>query len=311
MAQERRPGAPAAGPPGAPPDADDREVAQQQPVHPDLGDRPGGEADDEQPPAGCERAQRVGEAVAADRVDHDVDPATAGEARDGIAEAVGEHDLVGAGRPGHLRLVVRRDHRDDPGAPGGGQLHRGGADAAGRAVHEHGLAVAQPAALAQGEVAGEVVHRQRRALLEGRGVGQREDHRGVHLDDLGEPAEEGERRHPVALGEAAPGRCRAHQAGHLGPRHEGQVGRDLVLPAGQQDVGEADARRRDLDDHPGTGGFGELDHLHGIRSVEPGHLGCAHARHRRDDRAARRAVEATGVAAVRLFTYSASYLVKG
>ncbi len=62
-------------PEGAPADADDADVVEEQPVDLDLGDLPGGEADDEQAALRGEAAQAVGEAVAADRVDDDVDAA--------------------------------------------------------------------------------------------------------------------------------------------------------------------------------------------------------------------------------------------
>ena len=60
---------------GAPAGADDLGVAEQQAVDFDLGDRAAGEADDDEPPVLAQRAQAVGEAIAADGVEHDVDAA--------------------------------------------------------------------------------------------------------------------------------------------------------------------------------------------------------------------------------------------
>ena len=67
---------------GAPADAAHVDVVEQQPVHLDLGDAlAAGEADDEQPALRRQGAQRVGEHVAADHVEHDVDAPAAGQLR--------------------------------------------------------------------------------------------------------------------------------------------------------------------------------------------------------------------------------------
>ena len=159
----------------APADADDGDVVEQQPVDLDGRDLAGGEADDQQPAVVLEAAQRVGEPVAADRVDDDVDPPPA---VDGVLEAVGEDELVGAGLERDGALLGRRGHGDDAaGAEGLGDLDRGGADAAGGALHEHGLAGLQAAALDEGEVGRAVVEDDRGALLVRHRVGQRERRR--------------------------------------------------------------------------------------------------------------------------------------
>ena len=62
---------------GAPAGADHLGVLQQQPVDLDLGDRAAGEADHDEPALLAQRAQAVEEAVAADRVEHDVHAAAA------------------------------------------------------------------------------------------------------------------------------------------------------------------------------------------------------------------------------------------
>ena len=126
---------------GAPAGTDDLDVVEQQAVDPHLGDRAAGEADDDRAPALAQRAQAVGEAVAADRVEDDVD-AAAGE-------------LLGlvlprrrrSARPRRRRrrapplLLVAGDDGDRPRPQPLGDLQRRRADAAGGAVDEHGLAL--------------------------------------------------------------------------------------------------------------------------------------------------------------------------
>ena len=53
--------------------ADDRDVLQQNVVAFDLGNAPGGKADDHHSPGIAERAQRRIEHVAADRIEHRID----------------------------------------------------------------------------------------------------------------------------------------------------------------------------------------------------------------------------------------------
>ena len=159
---------------GAPAGADHLGVAEQQAVDLDLGDRAAGEADHDDPAALAQRAQAVGEAVAADRVEHDVD-AAAGELLGLVLpRPVGAHDLVGAGLAGDPLLLVARDDRDRPRAEALGDLERGGPDAAGGAVHEHRLALRQAPAQLQREVRRVVVEDERRALREVELVGELE-----------------------------------------------------------------------------------------------------------------------------------------
>ena len=103
------------------------------------------------------------------------------------------------------RLLLGADDGDGAGAVPLGDLDRRGADAAGGAVDEHGLALAQVAALGQGEVRGQVVHRQRGALVEGQPVGQRERRVGGAGDQVGRVAVAGDAGHPLARGEAPRG----------------------------------------------------------------------------------------------------------
>ena len=84
---------------GAPADAADVDVVEQQPVDLDLGDALArAKPTTSSRPCGGQAAQRVGEGVAADHVDDDVDAVAAGELGDGVLEAVEQHRLVGTGR---------------------------------------------------------------------------------------------------------------------------------------------------------------------------------------------------------------------
>src|SRR6478672_3038227 len=131
-------------PEGAPADADDAEVVEEQPVDLDLGDLAGGEADDEESALGGEAAEAVGEAVATDGIDDEVDPAAVRQLLCGSEEPVGEHDVVGARGAGRLDLVLGRDDRDDARVHGPGQLDGGCADPTRRAVDEDDLAALEP-----------------------------------------------------------------------------------------------------------------------------------------------------------------------
>ena len=61
----------------APLEPDERDVLDQQIARLDFGDAAFGEADDHEPPAPCHHAQARVEYVAADRIDHEIDPAVA------------------------------------------------------------------------------------------------------------------------------------------------------------------------------------------------------------------------------------------
>ena len=196
----------------------------------------------------AQRAQAVGEAVAADRVEHDVDAAAGGLLGLVLPRAVGAQHLVGAGLARHALLLVAGDDREHAAAEALGDLDRGGPDAAGGAVHEHGLALLEAAAQHEREVGRVVVEDQPGALGEVQRVGQREGQEVGRDGDLGEAAEHAERRHPVAgLHAGALGRA-AHDAGDLAARDERQRRLDLVLAARLQDLGERHAGRADVDD---------------------------------------------------------------
>src|SRR6266545_5963654 len=151
----------------APAHPDHVEVVEQQPVDLHGRDLAAGEADHQQPALGGEAAQRVGEPVAADRVEHDVHAAPVGEVLRRVLESRDVDRLVGARLPGRLPLLLRRRDGDHPGAERLRQLDPRGAHATRRAVHQYGLAGLQPATAYQGELDGEVVHRQAGAGLEG------------------------------------------------------------------------------------------------------------------------------------------------
>jgi hypothetical protein len=114
-------------------------------------------------------------------------------------------------------------------------------------LHQDSLTRLQPGPADQGQPGGVVVDDERGGLGEGQPV-RKVDHGGrIGRRLLGEGAAEHERRHPVAGGEARPGRRLAHDAGHLEPRHEWERGPQLILAAGDEHIGEADAGGVDLD----------------------------------------------------------------
>ena len=126
---------------GAPTGADHLGVPEQQPVDPDLGDRAAGEPDDDHATFLAQGADAVGEAIAADRIEHHVDTAAGDLLRLVLPAAVGADDVLGAGIPGHRLLLIAGNDRDRMGAKTRRHLQRRSADAAGRAVDEHPFAV--------------------------------------------------------------------------------------------------------------------------------------------------------------------------
>jgi hypothetical protein len=125
----------------------------------------------------------------------------------------------------------------------------------------------------------EVVQRQRRAHLEGHVAGQREDHVGIGGHHLGEATQPGQRGHPVARRQPRPLGCRADHAGDLAAGDERGRRLDLVLAAAEQRVGEGDARRDHVHDHPAVaGGLRDVADLDRSRPVKPRHPRRTHAR---------------------------------
>ena len=207
----------------APARADDLGVAQQQAVDLHLGDRAAGEADHHDAPVLAQRAQAVGEAVAADRVEHDVDAAAVSSttcSRHGPSERTTSSAPASRATCSFSSLETTATV---VGAEALRDLERGGADAAGGAVDEHALALRQAAAQLQREVGGVVVEDQRRALREVERLGQREGHERGRDGDLGHAAERRERGDAVAGREAGAVGGGAHGARHLGAGHERQV----------------------------------------------------------------------------------------
>ena len=231
----------------APAGADDVDVVQQQPVHAHLGDRAAGEADDDRAPVAAQRAQAVREAVAADGIEHDVDTAARELLRRVLPVAVGAQDLVGARLARDLLLLVGRDDRERARPEPLRHLQRRRPDAAGRAVHEHRLALGQAPAQLQREVRRVVVEDQPGALRVVELVRERERELRLRQRDLGEPAEHAERGHAVALAHRRALRRAPHDARDLAARHERQVRLDLVLAARLQHLGERDAGGVDVD----------------------------------------------------------------
>ena len=89
------------------------------------------------------------------------------------------------------------------------ELDRGQADAAGRAEHEQGLALLEPAPVEQGVDGRRIGEDQRRSLLEAAAFGQRQRHRRGDQHLLGEAAMAEHRDQPVArrpAGDALPRR---------------------------------------------------------------------------------------------------------
>jgi hypothetical protein len=109
-------------------------------------------------------------------------------------------------------------------APALGDLEGGGADAAGRAVHEHGLAGLQPSPQLQGEQGGVVVEEQRGALGEVERLGQREGQRGRRHRPLGEPAEQGEGGDAIPDRHVGARRGREDHPRHFRPGTNGRSG---------------------------------------------------------------------------------------
>ena len=220
--------------------ADDLGVLKQQPVDLDLGDRPTGKPHHDQAAALAQRAQAVGEELSADRVEYDLHTATGERLRLILPRVVGAHHVVGARLQRDPLLGITRDNRDRARAQPLRDLQRGGAHAAGGAMDQHRLALAQPSAQDQREVGRVVVEDQACALREVELRGQRErQERGRHRG-LGEPAERAESRHPVAGLHGRAGGRAANDTRDLTAGNEWQRRFDLILAAGLQQLGERD-----------------------------------------------------------------------
>src|SRR5581483_8744334 len=261
-------------PPGG---AEHAHVAEEQAVDLDLGDRAAGEADDDQPALGSQEPEAVEEAVAAHRVDDDVD-AAAGQLPYGVGPAgatvarAGVDHRLGPGRLGHGPLLGPGGHSHHPGAEGPGDLDDRNAEPAPGPLHQDLFPRLEPGPAGQGEPGRLVVDDEPGGGGETHTVGNR-DHRGRNGGGLlGEGAAENEGRPPVTGGESRPGGGMADDAGHFEARHEGQIRPDLVLAPGHEEVGETDPGGVDLDQGRAEGvGLGRRHVLHGD-SVRAGEL---------------------------------------
>ena len=253
------------GDPGSPEHADDVATLQQRQVQRDLRDVAGGEPDHQilaLPGDGAQRGFRV---VAADTV---IDHVGAGRAA-GRLELFGklllavavegaaaiDHPGVGAVGEAKVDLLLAGGGGDDPRAHLLAELDGGKADAAGRAQHQQRLAGLQIRPVLQRVVAGAVGHDEGRGVIEGHGVGDLHQPRGLQRQFLGHAAPAGVAQHPVAdLDVGDPLADRLDDAGDLAARRERPRRLELVLILDNQHVGEVHPHR--LDRHNGEAGLG-------------------------------------------------------
>ncbi len=240
-------------------------VVEQQPVDLHLGDRSAGEAHHDDASVLAQRAQAVGEAIAAHRVEHHVDAPIGDRLGLVLPGTIRAHHVVGAGLFGHALLLIARDHRDRARAEPLRDLQRGCAHASCGAVHEHRLPLLQAPAHRQRKVGRVVVEDQPRSLreVERGGEGEGEELRRHH--PLREGAQPAEGRHAVALLHRGAGGSTAHDAPDLASRHEGEGRLELVEAASLQQLREGDPRGVHLDLH-------SLARGEGVRGVGLGRL---------------------------------------
>ncbi len=259
----------------------------------------------QEPAALAEQPQARVDELAGQAVQHHVDAGAAGGRPEGVleVEGAGAGDALLGDPPVAQQLLLGR-------ARGGvdlqtqvpGQLQRGGADAAGRRVHQQFLPRLDLGEVDQAHVGGEEGDRHRRRLLEG--PARRHGHEQALVGDA-DRAERlgGQAHHPVAHREPGrPGADRGDHAGHLAtePGQAGhQVERDhdvLEVQAGGPDVqpdlalGQVgqptrvrlqlqalDGARLPVPDPPGgLAGRREQD-ARPVPAAEPGHPQCAGA----------------------------------
>jgi len=185
-----------------------------------------------------------------------------------------------SGGPRERRLLLGADHGDRARPEALGDLDGRGADTTGGAVDQDRLTLPDAPALGEGEVGGEVVHRQCRALVVRQGVGQCEGEDRRIGDLLGGAAVQVDARDPLAdLEGARLRRARVEDdAGEVDAEGEGRLGLELVFPTTQQQVGEGDAGAVHLDQHVvrAGDGLGDLTDLDVGGTGERDDLGCAH-----------------------------------
>ena len=235
------------------------------------------------PPSFRQRSESS-HAVAADGVDDEIGAAR--RAHVVLPRSLGAEHLVGAGPARDRLLLVAGDDGERPRAQTLGDLQRRGADAARRTVDEHGLRRLELPAHDQREVGGVVVEDQPRPLRDVERVMQAEGEEGGRGDGLGEPAEQAHRGHPVTGPMGAAGRRAAHDARDLRARDERQLGLELVLATGLEQLRERDPGGLHVDDDDGAvrcervarGGLGDVHEAEGAparRARRSGPRACA------------------------------------
>ena len=124
---------------------------------------------------------------------------------------------------------------------------------------------------------GVVIHDETRGRLDAQAVGNGKGQCRLRDHDVGKPAEHREGHDPVPRVESRPPGCRADAAGDFDSRDEWQRRLHLILATGEQEVGEAHARGRDLDnDAFGVLRFVDLDQMETGRALEALDLLRAH-----------------------------------
>ena len=151
-----------------------------------------------------EAAVALLERLAADGVDGDVHAAAVGEAHDRRLEVLGVVvDAVRDARLLQAGVLGRAGRADDLGAAPAAQLERRLAHAARGRVHQHALAAAHVAQVDEHDPGGEVVHRDRRGLLEREPLGHGDRLPGRHADRVAVAAEAAQGEDARALGDGA------------------------------------------------------------------------------------------------------------
>jgi hypothetical protein len=205
------------------------------------------------------RLERGIEHRPADRVVNQVEAPAAG-----VGGHDGFHRLVAVDRrraeAPHQIVLPGRDGGEDPGAEGGGQLHRDVADAAGAALDQHGLALAHPGAIDQPFPGGDRDQRQCRGLAH-REIGRlRRQQRRIDRRVFGQRAlmAADAARHAIDL-VARPetrdaGADRRHRAGEVDAEHRRQRVLGMGRGAGADlEVERVDAARGDPHQHLALG----------------------------------------------------------
>src|SRR5947209_2893481 len=155
---------------GAPPRANDLGVAEQEPIDAHLRNRTAREAHDYDSARLAQRSEAVGEAISSDRIDDEIDTAARELAHLVLPWAVGAKHLVRAGVARDLFLRIGGDNCVGSCTESLRDLKRRGANAAGSPMHEHALALDEPASQLEREVGGVIVEDQPRGLTEIEGL---------------------------------------------------------------------------------------------------------------------------------------------